>query len=95
MPQIRETMTFPACRKKTLKLSKLSKMKIQRNMQQMKEHSGNPKGQRNKEEIDNLPEKYFNKMIGKMIQNLGNKMEAWIEKLQEMFDEDLEELKNR
>ena len=38
MPQIRETMTFPACRKKTLKLSKLSKMKIQRNMQQMKEH---------------------------------------------------------
>ena len=45
-------------------------------MQQMKEHSGNPKGQRNKEEIDNLPEKYFNKMIGKMIQNLGNTIEA-------------------
>ena len=34
-------------------------------------------------------------MIGKMIQNLGNKMEAWIKKLQEIFDEDLEELKNR
>ena len=43
----------------------------------MKEHSGNPKGQRNKEEIDNLPEKYFNIMIGKMLsemdmQNINN-----------------------
>ena len=46
------------------------------NMQQMKEHSGNPKGQRNKEEIDNLPEKYFNIMIHKMIQNLENTIEA-------------------
>ena len=32
----------------------------------MKEHSGNPKGQRNKEEIDNLPEKEFREMIVKM-----------------------------
>ena len=46
------------------------------NMQQMKENSGNPKGQRNKEEIDNLPEKYFNIMIHKMIQNLENTIEA-------------------
>ena len=39
-------------------------------------------------------------MIANMIQNLGNKMEAqinrleaWIKEMQEMFDEDLEELK--
>ena len=31
----------------------------------------------------------------KMIQNLGNRMEAWIEKLQELFNKDLEELKNK
>ena len=31
----------------------------------------------------------------KMIQNLGNRMEAWIQKIQEMFNEDLEELKNK
>ena len=30
-----------------------------------------------------------------MIQNLGNKIEAQIEKIQEMFNKDLEELKDR
>ena len=34
-------------------------------------------------------------MIVKMIQDLGKRMEAWIEKMQQMFNEDLEELKNR
>ena len=34
-------------------------------------------------------------MIVKMIQNLGNRMEARIEKIQEMFNKDLEELKNK
>ena len=30
-----------------------------------------------------------------MIQNLGNRMEARIEKIQKMFNKDLEELKNK
>ena len=34
-------------------------------------------------------------MIVKMIKNLGNRMEARIEKIQEMFNKDLEELKNK
>ena len=34
-------------------------------------------------------------MIVKMIQNLRNRMEAWIEKTEEMFNKDLEELKNK
>ena len=34
-------------------------------------------------------------MIVKMIQNLGNRMEAQIEKIQEIFNKDLEELKNK
>ena len=34
-------------------------------------------------------------MIVKMIQNLGNRMDAWIEKTQEMLNKDLEELKNK
>ena len=33
-------------------------------------------------------------MIVKMTQNLRNRMEARIEKIQEMFHKDLEELKN-
>ena len=34
-------------------------------------------------------------MIVKMIQDLGNRMEAEIEMIQEMFNKDLEELKNK
>ena len=34
-------------------------------------------------------------MIVKMIQDLGIRMEAKIEKMQEMFNKDLEELKNK
>ena len=45
-------------------------------------------------EIGNLPEKEF-RMIVKMIQDLGKRMEAKIEKMQEMFNKDLEELKNK
>ena len=46
-------------------------------------------------EIGNLPEKEFRIMIVKMIQHLGKRMEAKIEKMQEMFNKDLEELKNK
>ena len=43
----------------------------------------------------NFTPKEFRVMIVKMIQNLGNRMEAQIEKIQERFDKDLEELKNK
>ena len=53
-----------------------------------------------KEEIGNLPEKEFRVIIIKVIQNLENKieiqinnLETSIEKMQEMFNEDLEEIK--
>ena len=71
------------------KHSKLSKIRRQRNMQQMKDQSKNPPDQTNEEEIGSLPEKEFRVMIVKMIQNVGHK----IEKTQEMFNKDLEELK--
>ena len=51
-------------------------MKRQRNIQQMKEHGRNPQDQTNEEEISILPEKEFRVMVAKMIQNLGDKMEA-------------------
>ena len=57
----------------------------------MKEQGKNPTDQRNEEEIGSLPEKEFRVMIVKMIQDLGNRME----KLQEMFNKDLEELKSK
>ena len=43
-------------------------------------------------EAGNLPEKEFRIMIVKMIQDLGKRMEGRIEKMQEMFNKDLEEL---
>ena len=75
-------------------------MKRQRNIQQVKGHDKSPPNQTKEEEIRSLPEKEFRIMIGKMIQNLENKMEikikrlkARIEKMQEMFNKDLEEIK--
>ena len=70
-------------------------MKKQKVMSQMKGQDKIPEKQRNEVEIGNLPEKKFRKMIVKMIQGLGKRMEAYIEKMQEMFTKDLEELKNK
>ena len=57
----------------------------------MKEQGKNPQDQTNEEEIGSLPEKEFRVMIIKMIRNLGNRME----KMQETFNKDLEELKSK
>ena len=64
-------------------------------MYQLKEQDEPPGKQLNEVEIGNLPEKEFRIMIVKMIQDLGKIMEAKIKKLQEMFNKDLEELKNK
>ena len=45
--------------------------------------------------MGNLPEKEIRIMIVKKIQDLGKRMGAKIEKMQEMFNKDLEELKNK
>ena len=74
-------------------------MKRQRNTQQVKEHDKCPPNQIKEEEIGSLPEKELRIMIVKMIQNLENEMELQInsletriEKMQEMFNKDLEEI---
>ena len=69
-------------------------MRWQKKMSQMKGQDKNLQNQINEEEIGKLPKKEFRVMVVKMIQNLRNRMEAWIEKIQEMFNKDLEELKN-
>ena len=50
-----------------------------------------PEKQLNEVEIGNLPEKEFRTVIGKRIQDLGKRMETKFEKMQEMFNKDLEE----
>ena len=81
------------------KHSNLNKMKRQRNIQQVKKQDKSPPSQTKEEEIGSLPEKEFRIMIVKMIPNLENKMELQInrleiriEKIQEMFNKDLEEI---
>ena len=64
-------------------------------MYQMKEQDKTPEKQLNEVETGNLPEKEFRIMIVKMIQDLGKRLEAKIEKMQEIFNKDLEELKNK
>ena len=56
----------------------------------MKEQGKNPPDQTNEQEIGSLPEKEFRVMIVNMIPNLGTRME----KIQETFNKDLEELKS-
>ena len=75
-------------------------MKRQRNTQQVKEQDKCPPSQTKEEEIGNLSDKEFQIMIVKMIQNLESKLELQrnsletrIEKMQERFNKDLEEIK--
>ena len=75
-------------------------MKRQRNTQEVKEHEKCPPSQTTEEEIGNLPEKDFRIMIIKMIQYLENQMELQInsletriEKKQEIFNKNIEEIK--
>ena len=82
------------------KLSNINEMKRQRNTQQVKEQDKCPPNQTKEEEIGNLLDKEFQIMIVKMIQNLEIKMESQInsletriEKMQERFNKNLEEIK--
>ena len=77
-------------------------MKRQRNTQQVKEQEKSPPNQTKEEEIGNLPEKEFQILIVKMIQNLEitmesqiNSLDTRIEKMQERFNKDLEEIKSQ
>ena len=77
-------------------------MKRQRNAHQVKEQDKCPPNQTKEEEIGNLPNKEFQIMIVKIIQNLENKMESQInsletriEKMQERFNKDLEGIKSQ
>ena len=65
-------------------------MKKQKVTSQMKGQNKTPEKQPKEVETGNLPEKEFRIMIVKMIQDLGKRMEAKIEKMQEMFTKDIE-----
>ena len=74
---------------------KMAKMKRQRAMYQMKEWDKTPEKQLNEVETGNIPDKGFRIMIVKMIQDLAKRMRAKIEKMQEMINKDVEDLKDK
>ena len=70
-------------------------MQKQQVISQMKGQEKNPRRITKWGGDRHLPDKEFRLMIVKMIQDIGKRMEAKIEKMQEMFTKDLEELKNK
>ena len=64
-------------------------MRKQKVMSQMKRQDKTPEKQINEVETGNLPEKEFSVMMVNMIQDLSKRLEAKIEKVQEMFTKDL------
>ena len=95
-----KTGTFPYNCENSLSAYKSPAETLTRAELKVKEHERCPPNQTKEEEIGNLPQKEFRIMIIKMTQNLENKMELQInsletkiEKMQEMFNKDLEETK--
>ena len=64
-------------------------------MYQIKEQDKTPEKKLSEIEVSKLLGKEFRIMIVKMIQDLRKRVQAKIEKMQEMFSKDLEELKNK
>jgi len=61
----------------------------------MKEQNITLKEQPSEVEICKLPKKEFRVMIVKIIQDLGKRMETQTERIQGMFNKELEALKNK
>ena len=64
-------------------------------MFQRKEQDKTPEEQLSEVEIGNLPKKEFRVMIVKVIQDLGKRMETQTKKIQEIFNEELEDIKDK
>ena len=78
MSTMKRTPQTARIRKGHPRHSNISKRKRQRNTQQVKEQNKCTPTQTKEEEIGNLPNKEFQIMIVKMIQNLENKMQLQI-----------------
>ena len=63
-------------------------------MFQVKEQEKTPEEQLSEVKIGNLPEEEFRVMTVKMIQELGKKMDTQNKKLQELYNKELENIKN-
>jgi len=66
------------------------KMKIQRTLIQMRKKGKPPENQLSNEEILSLQEKDFRLSMWKMMQDIGNKLEAKMDNLQESLGKEIQ-----
>ena len=68
-------------------------MKRQGTITQMREKGKTPENQLSHQEIISLQEKYFRLLILKMMQGIGNKLEAKMDNLQETLTKEIQDIK--
>ena len=68
-------------------------MKRQRTITQMREKEKNPEKQLSDQEILILQEKDFRLLMLKMMQDIGNKLEAKMDNLQETLNKEIQDIK--
>ncbi|RKM64267.1 hypothetical protein C0215_19245 [Clostridioides difficile] len=69
------------------------KMKRQRTITQMREKEKTPEKQLSDQEILSLQEKDFRLLMLKMMQDIGNKLEAKMDNLQETLSKEIQDIK--
>ena len=68
-------------------------MKKQRTITPLREKGKNPENQLGNEEILSLQEKVFRLLMLKMMQDIGNKLEAKMDNLQETLSKEIQDIK--
>ena len=66
---------------------------MQRSITQMREKEKNPERQLSDLEIISLQEKYFRLLMLTMMQDIGNKLEAKVDNLQETLSKEIQDIK--
>uniref|UniRef100_A0A8D0V6K8 L1 transposable element RRM domain-containing protein n=1 Tax=Sus scrofa TaxID=9823 RepID=A0A8D0V6K8_PIG len=90
-PEVREATTLLS--EKRSPHQKPIKMKRQRTRTQMREKGKTPENQLSDQEILSLQEKDFRLLMLKMMQDIGNKLEAKMDNLQETLSKEMQDIK--
>ena len=91
MPDVREATTLLSVKRSPHQ--KPIQMERQRTITQMREKGKTPKNQLSEEEISSLQEKDFRLLMLKMMQDIGNKLEAKRNNLQETLTKEIQDIK--
>ena len=90
-PEVREATTLLSVKRSPHRKS--IKMKRQRTITQVRKKEKNPENQLSHQEILSLQEKHFRLLMLKMVQDIGNKLEAKMDNLQETLSKEIQGIK--